>query len=92
MRLFIWEELKLNWQAFQTVQDKGRHRLQFYLAIPSNAGKAFEHDAQRNLRLKASEGRAEAEVDAVAEGQVPVRRAVYIKRLGVGKLRLVTVG
>ena len=74
------------------MQDEGSHRLQFYITISVDASKALEHDAQRYFRFEASEGCAQAEVDAVAEGQVPVRRAVNIEGSRVGKLLLVAIG
>src|SRR5260370_34396265 len=71
--------LEHNRHVLQAVQDKGRHRLQLYVAIAPHVAKSLEHDAQRDLRFQASKGRAQAEVDAVAKSQVPVRRAADIE-------------
>ena len=57
----------------------------------SQSGKRLQHLVERDPALEAGQRGAQAEVDAVAEGQVVVDLAVDVEAVGVGELALVAV-
>ncbi|WP_437564511.1 hypothetical protein [Sorangium sp. So ce542] len=73
-----------------TLEDK-RAPARGVLPAPQT-GQPLEERFERDLRLRARQQRADAEVDALAEGEVLARvPAVDVEALAVGELRLVPV-
>src|SRR5689334_15394090 len=66
-------------------------RFQFDLAGASDIGKPLKHDGERDLGLNAREWCADAEVNAVPEGDMAVWRSADIENVGMGELCLVAV-
>lgn len=77
---------------FDALQDVAAGRLQRNVARTLDVGQAFEHEAESDFCFEPGQGSAEAEVDAVTEGKVPVGRAVNVEAVRVGELLLVAVG
>src|SRR5262245_33669250 len=70
----------------ESVQPDGLCRARLELRI------ALEQKGKRNARLEPCQLGAEAEVDALAEGEMPVRRAGDIEGIRVGELGRVPIG
>src|SRR5689334_16793511 len=66
-------------------------RLVLHRARERDAGKAARHLGQADLDLEPCERGAEAEVDAVPEGEVRVRIARDVEPLGIGELRGIAI-
>lgn len=74
------------------LQDVAAGWLQRDVAHALDVGQALEHEVEGHFCFEAGQGRAEAKVDAVTEGEMPVGRAVNVEAVGVGELLLVAVG
>ena len=61
-------------------------------AIPLEAGKALEQLLHGNCRLQARKGGSEAQVNAVPEAEVAIRRAANMETLGLRELPRVEIG
>jgi hypothetical protein len=67
-------------------------RFQRDIAHAADISYPLKQLGQDDAGLQACERGADAEVDAVAEGDVAIRRSPDIEAVGIGKLRLVAVG
>src|SRR5262252_7052282 len=79
-------------QLLCTEDDKALDHLQWYISYLPAPGKAVEHCVERDFRLQARQGSAQAEMDAPPEGDVPIGLALNVKAIGIGELGLIAVG
>ena len=77
---------------FDALQDVAVGWLQGDVAHALDVGQALEHEVEGHFCFEAGKGRAEAEVDAVTESEVPVGRAVNVEAVRLWELLLVAVG
>ena len=78
-------------QVLHPVDDHAVHHLEGGARHDPEVAEALDQHAERHAALEPGEGRAEAEVDAVAEGDVPVRAAPDVEPLGIRELGFVAV-
>src|SRR5579872_2006751 len=76
---------------FDTIENVAVGSFQCSITLALNVLQAFEHHFKGNAGLQTSQGRTDAEMDAVAEGEMPVGRALEIKGFRVRELCLVVV-
>src|SRR5258707_13604783 len=71
--------------------DKALEHLQRYISHLPAPGQAVEHSIERDFRLQARQGSAQAEMDATPEGDVTIGLALNVEAIRIGQLGLVAV-
>ena len=61
------------------------------LTHATDVSPAGQQNIQGNARFESGQGRAQTEVDAASEAQVPIRLTLDIELIGIGELGLITI-
>lgn len=90
--LVVLPALESNRDVVGSMKHNAAHRLQWVIVHHLDMLKAFQHDLESDPGFQACQRCAQTEVYPMTEGDVTVRRAPYIKEIGLGKSLLVAVG
>src|SRR5947209_7185114 len=78
-------------QLLYAQEDKAIDHFQRHISYLPAPGQAVEHGIERDFRLQARQGSAQAEMDATPEGEVTIGLALNVEAIGIGELSLVAV-
>src|SRR5215471_16240675 len=90
----LWEEALCapgHGQLLCAENDKALDQLQRHISHLPAPGQAVEHAIERDFRLQARQGSAQAEMDTTPEGNVTIGLALNVEASGIGELGLVAI-